>query len=141
MDQEIFNLSIRKFLKTVGVSSQREIEQAVAKAIAAGTIGGAETLAATHAALERGAEVIAVTAGEPLGGLVESAGGQVVRVPAGLPPRAALGSLLLHKFSPRETASPPASSARRSPATTTETILAASFPAARSEKRRSRVGR
>ncbi|MFI4928684.1 MAG: DUF6494 family protein [Burkholderiales bacterium] len=47
MDQETFNLSIRKFLKTVGVSSQREIEQAVAKAIAAGTITGAETLAAT----------------------------------------------------------------------------------------------
>jgi hypothetical protein len=47
MDQETFNLSIRKFLKTVGVSSQREIEQAVAKAIAAGTIGGDETLAAT----------------------------------------------------------------------------------------------
>jgi Family of unknown function (DUF6494) len=47
MDQETFNLSIRKFLKTVGVSSQREIEQAVAKAIAAGTISGAETLAAT----------------------------------------------------------------------------------------------
>ena len=47
MDQEILNLSIRKFLKTVGVSSQREIEQAVAKALAAGTIGGAETLAAT----------------------------------------------------------------------------------------------
>jgi hypothetical protein len=47
MDQETFNLNIRKFLKTVGVGSQREIEQAVAKAIAAGTIGGAETLAAT----------------------------------------------------------------------------------------------
>ena len=47
MDQEIFNLSIRKFLKTIGVSSQREIEQAVAKAIAAGAIVGAETLAAT----------------------------------------------------------------------------------------------
>jgi hypothetical protein len=47
MDQEILNLSIRKFLKTVGVSSQREIEQAVAKGIAAGTIGGAEPLAAT----------------------------------------------------------------------------------------------
>jgi Family of unknown function (DUF6494) len=29
MDQETFNLSIRKFLKMVGVSSQREIEQAV----------------------------------------------------------------------------------------------------------------
>lgn len=36
MNQDTFNLSIRKFLKTVGVSSQREIEQAVAKAIAAG---------------------------------------------------------------------------------------------------------
>ena len=47
MDQEAFNLSIRKFLKTVGVSSQREVEQAVAKAIAAGTIVGGETLAAT----------------------------------------------------------------------------------------------
>ncbi len=47
MDQETFNLSIRKFLKTVGVSSQREIEQAVAKAIAAGTIVGTETLMAT----------------------------------------------------------------------------------------------
>ena len=47
MDQETFNLSFRKFLKTVGVSSQREIEQAVAKALAAGTISGAETLAAT----------------------------------------------------------------------------------------------
>jgi glucose/mannose-6-phosphate isomerase len=53
----------------------------------------AETLAAARAALERGAEVIAVTAGERLGGLVEAAGGQVVRVPGGLPPRAALGSL------------------------------------------------
>jgi hypothetical protein len=29
VDQETFNLSIRKFLKMVGVSSQREIEQAV----------------------------------------------------------------------------------------------------------------
>ena len=47
MDQETFNLSIRKFLKTVGVGSQREIEQAVAKAIAAGTIADGETLAAT----------------------------------------------------------------------------------------------
>ncbi len=47
MDQETFNLSIRKFLKMVGVNSQREIEQAVAKAIAAGTIGGTETLAAS----------------------------------------------------------------------------------------------
>ncbi|HUG22296.1 DUF6494 family protein [Piscinibacter sp.] len=47
MDEETFNLSIRKFLKTVGVGSQREIEQAAAKAIAAGTITGVESLAAT----------------------------------------------------------------------------------------------
>src|SRR6266853_1746323 len=47
MDQETFNISLRKFLKMVGVSSQREIEQAVAKAIAEGTLGGVETVAAT----------------------------------------------------------------------------------------------
>lgn len=47
MDEETFNLSIRKFLKLVGVSSQREIEHAVQKAIAAGQLGGGETLPAT----------------------------------------------------------------------------------------------
>ena len=43
MDEEAFNLSLRKFLKTVGVGSQREIEQAVDKALAAGTIAGTES--------------------------------------------------------------------------------------------------
>lgn len=38
MDAETFNMSIRKFLKMVGVSSQHEIEQAVAKAIAEGRL-------------------------------------------------------------------------------------------------------
>ena len=47
MDEETFNLSIRKFLKLVGVSSQREIEQAVAKAIATGAIAGTESFPAT----------------------------------------------------------------------------------------------
>ncbi len=47
MDQEIFNLSTRKFLKTVGVGSQHEIERAVANAIAAGTLTGTETFTAT----------------------------------------------------------------------------------------------
>ena len=47
MDNETLNLSIRKFLKVVGVSSQREIEQAVAKALATGAIAGTEQLAAT----------------------------------------------------------------------------------------------
>lgn len=47
MDEETFNLSLRKFLKTVGVSSQREIEQAVARQIQDGAIAGTETLPAT----------------------------------------------------------------------------------------------
>jgi hypothetical protein len=47
MDEETFNLSIRKFLKTVGVKSQHEIEQAVARARASGAITGTETLPAT----------------------------------------------------------------------------------------------
>ena len=47
MNEETFNLSVRKFLKMVGVSSQREIEHAVAKAIADGAIVGTETLGAT----------------------------------------------------------------------------------------------
>jgi Family of unknown function (DUF6494) len=46
MNEETFNLSIRKFLKMVGVSSQREIERAVADAVAAGRIKGSETFAA-----------------------------------------------------------------------------------------------
>ena len=46
MDPETFNLSIRKFLKMVGVNSQREIEQAVQKAIESQRIKGEETLAA-----------------------------------------------------------------------------------------------
>lgn len=47
MNEETFNLSIRKFLKTVGVRSQHEIEQAVANAIAAKKISGRESLHAT----------------------------------------------------------------------------------------------
>ena len=46
MDQETFNLSIRKFLKLVGVSSQREIEQAVQKAIESQRLKGDETFPA-----------------------------------------------------------------------------------------------
>jgi hypothetical protein len=46
MNEEALNLSIRKFLKTVGINSQRQIEQAVAKAAAAGAITGTETFPA-----------------------------------------------------------------------------------------------
>jgi len=47
MDEETFNLSIRKFLKMVGINSQREIERAVANALAQGKIAGAESFPAT----------------------------------------------------------------------------------------------
>lgn len=46
MNDEAFNLSIRKFLKTVGVKSQHEIEQAVATALAAHTITDGASLPA-----------------------------------------------------------------------------------------------
>lgn len=46
MDEEALNLSIRKFLKMVGVNSQRDIEHAVAKAIADGAIAGTESFPA-----------------------------------------------------------------------------------------------
>jgi hypothetical protein len=47
MHEETFNLSIRKFLKIVGINSQREIEQAVRKALEAGSIKGDETFPAS----------------------------------------------------------------------------------------------
>jgi hypothetical protein len=47
MNEETLNISIRKFLKTVGVSSQREIEQAVARGRVSGLVTGNETLPAT----------------------------------------------------------------------------------------------
>jgi hypothetical protein len=46
MDEEVFNLSLRKFLKMVGVSSQREIEQAVARAVQDRAIAGTESFPA-----------------------------------------------------------------------------------------------
>lgn len=46
MNPDAFNMSIRKFLKMVGVHSQREIEAAVERAIQAGTLKGGEQLPA-----------------------------------------------------------------------------------------------
>ena len=46
MNPDAFNMSIRKFLKMVGVNSQREIEAAVEKAMASGQLKGGETLPA-----------------------------------------------------------------------------------------------
>ena len=46
MNEDVFNASLRKFLKRVGITSQREIEKAVREGIAAGRIKGNEKLAA-----------------------------------------------------------------------------------------------
>lgn len=46
MNEDRFNIEMRKFLKTVGVTSQREIETAVRAAIDAGKLQGNEKLSA-----------------------------------------------------------------------------------------------
>ena len=46
MNEEVLNTSLRKFLKTVGVTSQREIEKAVRAAVADGRLKGNEALRA-----------------------------------------------------------------------------------------------
>ena len=46
MNEEALNVSVRNFLKKVGITSQREIEQAVRAAIADGRLEGSETLPA-----------------------------------------------------------------------------------------------
>lgn len=47
MNEEVFNMEIRKFLKKVGVTAQREIEEAVRSAVKAGKLKGSETLKAS----------------------------------------------------------------------------------------------
>ena len=47
MDEEAFNMSVRKFLKQLGVTAQREIELAVREQMEAGDLQGDETLDAT----------------------------------------------------------------------------------------------
>ncbi|MDD5460451.1 MAG: DUF6494 family protein [Methylococcales bacterium] len=44
MNEDIFNMEVRKYLKKLGVTSQREIEHAVMKALESGAISGTETL-------------------------------------------------------------------------------------------------
>jgi hypothetical protein len=46
MNEDVFNTSLRKFLKQVGVTSQREIEKAVREALAGGRLKGHEKLPA-----------------------------------------------------------------------------------------------
>ncbi len=46
MDEDVFNMSVRKFLKKVGITAQREIETAVRASLADGRLKGNEKLAA-----------------------------------------------------------------------------------------------
>ena len=46
MDEDTFNMQVRKFLKKVGVNAQREIETAVREAVNSGKLKGNETLPA-----------------------------------------------------------------------------------------------
>ena len=47
MNEDTLNMQIRKFLKKVGITSQREIEKAVGTALKSGKITGSEQLGAT----------------------------------------------------------------------------------------------
>ena len=44
MNEDTLNMEIRKYLKKVGITSQREIEHAVLKSVENGTLSGNETL-------------------------------------------------------------------------------------------------
>jgi hypothetical protein len=44
MDEEAFNMSVRKFLKQLGVTSQREIEASVREQLESGALRGDEVL-------------------------------------------------------------------------------------------------
>ena len=46
MNEDVLNVSVRKFLKKVGITSQREIEQAVRAAVSGGRLKGNEALPA-----------------------------------------------------------------------------------------------
>ena len=57
MDEDVFNMSVRKFLKKVGITAQREIEGAVRDALAAGKISEDTPLKATVALTVEGVEL------------------------------------------------------------------------------------
>ena len=63
MDEEAFNMSVRKFLKTLGVTAQREIELMVREMLESGDLEGDETLAATATVTVTGLSHDVVVAG------------------------------------------------------------------------------
>ena len=64
MDEDTFNMQVRKFLKKVGVNSQREIETAVREAVNSGMLKGNETLSARMTLTIEGAGIETVIEGD-----------------------------------------------------------------------------
>ena len=64
MDEDTFNMSVRKFLKKLGVSAQREIELSVREQIEAGELRGDETLQAKATVVISGLPHDVVVTGE-----------------------------------------------------------------------------
>ena len=64
MDEDVLNMTLRKFLKKLGVTGQREIEKAVREAIAAGRLKGDETLRAEPALRLQGTALALTVDGE-----------------------------------------------------------------------------
>jgi Family of unknown function (DUF6494) len=64
MDEEAFNLSVRRFLKTLGVTAQREIELGVRERVDKGELKGDETLPARATVTVEGAAGEIVIEGE-----------------------------------------------------------------------------
>ncbi len=58
MDEEVLNNSLRRFLKKVGITAQREIEKAVREGIVGGKLKGNEVLHAKAAFTIAGVDLV-----------------------------------------------------------------------------------
>jgi hypothetical protein len=64
MDEDAFNMSVRRFLKNLGITAQREIELAVREQLAAGALEGKATLPARATVTVEGLPAEIVVGGE-----------------------------------------------------------------------------
>lgn len=64
MNEDAFNMSLRKFLKKVGITAQREIEGAVREALAKGSLSGHAKLPAKAVVTLAGTDLKLVVDGE-----------------------------------------------------------------------------
>jgi Family of unknown function (DUF6494) len=64
MDEEVFNMSVRRFLKKLGVTAQRDIELGVRQQLDAGELAGEGTLPARATVTVEGLPQEIVVTGE-----------------------------------------------------------------------------